>query len=197
MDTMETKKCLKCNEAKPITSFRPNKGNPDGYCHYCKECAKAYPRTELTKLGPKMCPVCMEEKQRYFFRTTATGKILGHCKGCEAKKMGEYRDKNRERVKEIGRNAARRRREKYGNVEWLAIKSDKEALESHYKKCSIRQKGSVDQISDSYAVHRLCRQTGLKSKELREIPNIKEILEASRTLLKLKRSIRDVNTTKN
>ena len=38
---MDTKRCTKCSEVKPLTEFRCNKNNPDGREYQCRECRKA------------------------------------------------------------------------------------------------------------------------------------------------------------
>lgn len=35
---METKKCSKCGEVKPVGEFYRNKTSKDGFCRYCKIC---------------------------------------------------------------------------------------------------------------------------------------------------------------
>ncbi len=47
---METKKCGKCGEVKPLTDFALNKGKADGLHYWCKICANEYNKARNQRL---------------------------------------------------------------------------------------------------------------------------------------------------
>ena len=49
-NNMETKKCGKCGEVKPISEFHKNKYTKDGLRYCCKECGKEYRENNTEKL---------------------------------------------------------------------------------------------------------------------------------------------------
>lgn len=46
---METKKCSKCNQVKPISEFHKNTSMKDGLQVYCKDCQSSANRERTTK----------------------------------------------------------------------------------------------------------------------------------------------------
>lgn len=49
MSEIDTKKCSKCGEIKPVAEFYKNISTIDGYDVYCKECKKAVCREAYRK----------------------------------------------------------------------------------------------------------------------------------------------------
>lgn len=49
MSEIETKKCCKCGEIKPVSEFYKNISTIDGYEVYCKECKKTICRESYRK----------------------------------------------------------------------------------------------------------------------------------------------------
>jgi len=45
-ETIVTKRCSKCKQAKSISEFHKNRSKKDGFHHYCKVCTKAYQKSE-------------------------------------------------------------------------------------------------------------------------------------------------------
>ena len=49
MSEIETKKCGRCGETKPVSEFYVSQNNRDGYDKYCKECKKQYNQERYAK----------------------------------------------------------------------------------------------------------------------------------------------------
>lgn len=63
-----TKKCARCNENKPLSSFYKNKHTKNGYSVYCKECNKIicqiYHNTNKKEVAKRVKNKHMEIKQQ-------------------------------------------------------------------------------------------------------------------------------------
>ena len=88
---METKKCLKCGQTKPVDDFYKKDSNKDGYHKKCKRCIcddrKIYQQQNKEKIA----------KVKQIHRLNHKAEI--------AKKNKEYRDKNREILSEKKRES--------------------------------------------------------------------------------------------
>lgn len=45
------KKCTKCQRSKPVAEFGRNSRMPDGYHYWCKDCVRAYQRSERGRIS--------------------------------------------------------------------------------------------------------------------------------------------------
>ena len=48
---METKKCTKCGQEKPVSEFNKSAASKDGLQNYCKECKKVAAKAITKKTG--------------------------------------------------------------------------------------------------------------------------------------------------
>ena len=59
---MDTKKCSKCKEAKPLAEFSKNKRSKDGHQNKCKGCVKRYNKENRVAIAEQT--KCYREKNR-------------------------------------------------------------------------------------------------------------------------------------
>jgi len=88
------KKCTKCSEVKPKSSFCKNRSRPDGLCVICKKCQKTYREISAkSKEKPKkICTKCGLLKPLSDF-----GKAKSHqCKDCKNEYERLYKKMRRE-----------------------------------------------------------------------------------------------------
>jgi len=113
-DTIQTKRCTKCKQFKPIADFLPDNRRPDGYGSHCRDCnyeyVKAYRKTEKGKIVSqrsaikyrKNHPKKYKESQKRY-RHTAKGR-----KACYAVKQRQFlRNPNVEKARRAVRHAVR------------------------------------------------------------------------------------------
>jgi len=111
---METKKCSKCGEVKPLSEFHTN-----GKARYCKICVAEYDkerRDKKNKTNPSLiirnkyylkenkreCSVCGDVKNISEFKSfvkNSKQQYSGACKKCLLKKQKEWRLKNPDKVR--------------------------------------------------------------------------------------------------
>ncbi|GHJ04172.1 endonuclease VII domain-containing protein [Streptomyces olivaceus] len=94
----EVKKCSRCQESKPRTSFASNKSVRDGLQAYCRECSAKYYRQRQSAMGRtvrekvpvspghKHCRGCGEVKphSEWHRKTSAPDGLASRCKACKA-----------------------------------------------------------------------------------------------------------------
>lgn len=124
-ETIQTKRCAKCKQIKPISEFykHPNRGRP-GFRGNCKECeAKKYYRhngmkcvmTEAFAAKTKICKRCKTEKpiSDYYVNPRSKDGLQYTCKKCECemikqrwerKTPKEKKNINKKRLKRYHRN---------------------------------------------------------------------------------------------
>lgn len=108
---METRRCPKCGETKPLAEFSKNAGKKDGLGGWCRRCAnkasretKARNRNQDPEALPsadslKLCASCGEEKPRREFpndKDAYDGKLF-RCKACNSAYKKASTDANRRR----------------------------------------------------------------------------------------------------
>lgn len=113
-DTIQTKRCSRCGEVKPISDFNKQKRASDGLQRYCKECQKAVKkewykanREEDTKQdiidieeGFKRCSRCGEVKPITEFYSCKSSKdgLYSYCKDCRSTYYQENKTSIREKA---------------------------------------------------------------------------------------------------
>jgi hypothetical protein len=85
---MNEKRCVRCDEVKPINCFYRSKKNKDGYQAYCSECDKETNRERMAR--------CREDKTVY--RTRNKYKIDNKKKSVKESKK-RYNEKNSHKIK--------------------------------------------------------------------------------------------------
>ena len=60
-DTIQTKRCTKCKQIKPISEFYKDAAHKDGFRNYCKTCNRRYNQTEKGKARKR----CYEQTEKY------------------------------------------------------------------------------------------------------------------------------------
>jgi hypothetical protein len=61
---LQTKRCIRCEQTKPVEEFSRQSAAPDGRHAYCKTCASVYARERRQPKVPlpaRVCPVCKIE----------------------------------------------------------------------------------------------------------------------------------------
>ena len=103
---IDSKRCRKCGEVKPVADFYSSTRNSDGYSCHCKLCVQkqkqfyhrrlaARRQSEIPSIETKRCPKCGEVKPVSEFYKAA-GKVDGyatHYKDCVRSSTAEYRKK--------------------------------------------------------------------------------------------------------
>lgn len=107
-EIIPNKRCSRCKQSFPITSFYLNKSTKDGRTDRCKECAKqiqAERRSQLKGVttGSKKCGCCQQVKSLSEFFP-----YYAYCKACSKDKRRVYyteklqnSEKEKERVKKV------------------------------------------------------------------------------------------------
>lgn len=111
------KTCTKCGQEKKLDEFPPNKRMRSGRGSWCRECVRRKSRESQRRKhgykprqppGPtKRCPKC----EQTFDRSEFQGR--GWCRSCNAARVAEYTEANREHVNALRREARLRDPEKY------------------------------------------------------------------------------------
>jgi len=97
---METKKCTKCKQVKPVSDFHKDKGKKDGLSWHCKLCAKAKVKEwqqnnrERVNNGQNKRRNANPEKHRAYKRKWNKSHL-----DSVKKTVGSYRKNNPERVR--------------------------------------------------------------------------------------------------
>lgn len=127
---MDSKRCPRCETAKPVTEFHKNRRNSDGLTAYCKPCsvtlaAEQRARAEATRepTDTKTCRRCDTEKLISEFHRDGRSRdgLCSYCKECNKAKTRAWQAANPEKVKAqankrvaLGLNRAQIRHRKYG-----------------------------------------------------------------------------------
>lgn len=119
---IEFKTCHQCGIEQPVSSFHKNKNSRDGHVNYCKSCVKARTATYREENRDSI----LKKKHDYYVANAEA--IKKKCAECRIANLDWYRqkkqaweDRNREKVREIRRNAMRRMRQ--SNPEKVAAAS--------------------------------------------------------------------------
>lgn len=100
MSPLESKRCTKCGEEKPLSEFYRNKTKKDGRNSFCKPCANAYD------------VVYKENKKDYFKEYRLNYKKENHLKLqeynanryiCKKQDIAKYREDNAEKIRLVSR----------------------------------------------------------------------------------------------
>lgn len=82
----DVKRCLKCDEVKPVEAFSKRRGRADGLDSYCKECNGKRERHVTALPLEKTCTHCKETKpaEEFYVNNGARSKdgLSGWCKEC-------------------------------------------------------------------------------------------------------------------
>ena len=103
---IESKRCSKCGQLKPVGDFYASTRNRDGYSCHCKLCVQnqkqsyhrrlaARRQSEIRRTDTKKCPKCRQVKRVSEFYK-AVGKVDGYralCKECDSSSAVQYRKK--------------------------------------------------------------------------------------------------------
>lgn len=149
---IESKRCRKCDEVKPVAEFYPALRNKDGYDCWCKSCVKkqhqSYHRRladrsqrEIPHIKSKRCPKCGEVKPvSAFFK--AIGKLDGYrtiCKECDSKSGVEYirkiSDMEFEDIQATGKKRCWMCKRDLPVEEFNYARSNYDGLSSHCREC--------------------------------------------------------------
>lgn len=159
---MQSKKCSKCGEVKPLHAFHKAKNRHNGVRSDCKACIKLY------------CHANREKRKQYYknYKASNLEKIK--------LKNKKYYKANCEKIKQDSKDwkASNCEKVKICNKEWNV--SNREKLNQSFKLC-------VHNLGDRYIKSLLVRNTSLKSKK--DIPQ--ELIELTREQLKLHRAIKN------
>jgi 5-methylcytosine-specific restriction endonuclease McrA len=125
---MNTKRCTKCNEIKPIAEFYRSSQNSDGLESWCKECRRQASRERYRSTkeavrghrmsvyrdGLKRCSACGEWKPttEYYSKSDNWDNLSHKCKVCKSVTRHTQYLKHREKRLREGRLAYRRNRER-------------------------------------------------------------------------------------
>lgn len=102
---MDTKKCTKCGEEKPLDEFHKRSDRPGKYRSRCMECTNKSgihsKRKVSTRDGFLICARCGEEKPEgdFYKRKEGIRKRRSKCKVCSSECCAEYRQGNEEAIR--------------------------------------------------------------------------------------------------
>lgn len=127
---MDSKRCPRCETAKPVSEFHKNRRNTDGLMAYCKPCAKELAAEQReraiaarTDTDTKRCPRCDTTKLVGEFHRDGKSRdgLYSYCKECNKAKAKAWHVENPEKARaqsrkrqELGLNRAQIRFRKYG-----------------------------------------------------------------------------------
>lgn len=78
------KRCTKCGESKPFSSFNRNKKKKDGYQDHCRNCQKQYKRDHY-QANKQLYVQKSHERHRGIFNQVRDYKVERGCKRCDEK----------------------------------------------------------------------------------------------------------------
>lgn len=180
------KMCTGCMKTKPLQEFnKSSDGSVGGKQSKCKQCKSEWfknnykPSDKITRLSEmvvngetvlaKVCTVCKELKPlvEYSNVNNGVGGKLSKCKECGNKKCREYKEKNREKIREYDRlkwknntdteryrKAMRHNKMKSSERYKVWASKNKELIGiknkvSYYKRKSLKNTLSIDQINET------------------------------------------------
>ena len=89
-EAVQTKRCNRCNQPKPVSEFGKNRSRRDGLQHYCKACWREYEST------PYQRSMRLAQVRRY----QATDKGKATSKRADEKRKGSQQVKARAKVRD-------------------------------------------------------------------------------------------------
>lgn len=81
---IETKRCNKCGETKPLSDYHRDSTKRDGRCTFCKSCRWTPVAREVLPEGTKRCNKCGEVKALSEFYLRGRGGYVHRCKTCNS-----------------------------------------------------------------------------------------------------------------
>ena len=193
------KQCSICKEIKSLDKFYRNRCQSDGFCHYCKSCAKTSYAESRKKTSAKWYA---DNKTRISERRK---KLYLENVDEERMKSRKYYQKNKESQNERSKKYYWENRDellekkKIHNKAWY-LKNKKKKNESNKQyysgnkdKIMLKQKETQkinrEQLADNYVKNQLTSNSILK---VSDIPD--ELVKAKRQQIQLKRIIKGENT---
>lgn len=184
--------CLNCKIEKPILTFPASIGNPDRKSHFCWDCKKSHPWEKLIVLGTKICTYCKEEKPRTCFEIrTKAQELNSMCSVCFPMYRKARYDRNPDKFREQSRTLQRKYWQLYPE-RLRAIARERQKTPRQRQLRLLSQRMMVDSMSDTYILYLLKSQTGIEKKTLRSMEGIADIINAHKSILKLKRVVKSV-----
>lgn len=102
-DTIELKRCGRCQQNKPVTEFgfEKKRGTYRCYCNNCRRKNPDKPRTDIRDRTEKMCPRCkvikpIAESRKAGHGENRDSKVWHYCRPCNTE---ECRSRMRDRIK--------------------------------------------------------------------------------------------------
>ena len=121
---MDSKRCSRCGQVKPLSEFHKHAGHRDGRSSRCKVCRQEsrYPdavknrraKQRLDDAGMKRCWRCQRVKplSDFFNNSSEHDGVTSMCKICHGAYKREFRKGNREKVNRQSRSWCRRNPDK-------------------------------------------------------------------------------------
>lgn len=174
---IQTKKCSKCDEIKPINEFRKTTSSTDGLSTICKTCVYIRTKKHIHRLtsSPKIiikekqCRTCKKIKPIDQFNKVSQNKDShsNHCKSCEKIKNSKYIKKYKEKQKQTAKIIVNEKQcclckniKPIENFNKNYIKKDghenicKTCFKENYEKRKLKQKINI--------THQICRSCNIK-----------------------------------
>jgi len=175
---METKKCTKCGEVKPLGEYCKSKRYKDGFFCYCKQC-----KNKVSERWRKANPEKVKERQKRFYEKNPEKVKEIKKRWCEnnpekiKEKNKRFYEKNTEKVKEKSKRYRENNPEK--QKQW-----QKRFSENNPEKIKEIKKRFRENNPEYNTIHNLSRKFDIPISEIPE--EIKELAKLKHKYLKLK-----------
>lgn len=134
MQSIPSKRCVKCRTEQPVTAFHKDNRRPDGLFPYCKRCRRKDPiaydeHRKQTAKGLRRCGNCgqwLDPQQFYSNRAKPDG-LHHHCKACSIQQVtSRYQQKSAEERREHERRRRIKTPERF--KQWYQQNNKRERL---------------------------------------------------------------------
>jgi hypothetical protein len=151
------KRCIRCNEVKPLDAFRADQRQDDGRRNTCRQCGNAAYRVTRTgqdkveeidrrkamiAAGSKECTNCHQVKVLDEF-TVSKGKISAHCKTCVAEYGRGWYAENVEKKAVKAQQWMREHKDRIAELSarWYRNNKDRAKARGHRRRSAIKGVG--------------------------------------------------------
>jgi len=157
---MDTKRCRRCDEDKPLNAFCVNRDTSDGLNPLCRECGKAKMRAYrestrgriITRTIPsnKICRRCRQNKPADAFDLNNSNRdgLFSYCKECRREHVrSAYHGPQRERMQKDKRQYWQKHREQVTAQQRAAYEADPEPWKARARAWRAANKDKVSHIN--------------------------------------------------
>ncbi len=124
MNSITEKKCPKCEEIKPISSFYKSKQRKDGYRCYCISCQKK----DSKYIQDNYPEITRNYSKKHYYKDIEKSREVGK------KRASKYSQKNREKLREKNITWQNNNRAKFNQMQRESYARHKEENKSRHKK---------------------------------------------------------------